>query len=460
MHSVILINPWIYDFAAHDLWSKPLGLLYIAGYLRDMGLNLHMIDCLDKNNPDMLNHFSAKKPAVKKYGTGKYYREEIEKPSSLKHVPRKYSRYGIHPDIYIKSLKAIKKPSAILVTSLMTYWYPGVIEAIRIAKEIHPGVPVILGGIYARLCSDHARKYSGADYVASEINLYNLPELTDILARFGINAETMPAKLPAGKHALSLQINSYYPAFDTYPHLDYVTIQTSTGCPYKCKYCASRFLYPVFKRRDPDDVVSEIRHWHTKYNVADFAFYDDALLVDSERHIVPILEKLQKNNICVRFHTPNALHVKEITPDIARLLISSGFTTIRLGLETSDMDMHRELDKKIAHGDFEVAVKNLLHAGYSKKDIGAYILMGLPGQSVESVTETVLFADRTGVMPYLAEYSPIPETPLWDASAACARYDIKSDPIFHNNSLLSCWNNDQLQKLPELKNLVKKIRGA
>jgi hypothetical protein len=32
---LILINPWIYDFAAYDLWSKPLGLLYLAGYLRD-----------------------------------------------------------------------------------------------------------------------------------------------------------------------------------------------------------------------------------------------------------------------------------------------------------------------------------------------------------------------------------------------------------------------------------------
>jgi radical SAM superfamily enzyme YgiQ (UPF0313 family) len=459
VHSVILINPWIHDFAAHDLWSKPLGLLYIAGFLREMGLNVNVIDCMDNNNPDMLNSLSARKTVVKKYGTGKYYREEIERPDSVKHVPRKYFRYGIHPEIYRNLLKKIKKPSAILVTSLMTYWYPGVIEAIKIAKEIHPSVPVILGGIYARLCTDHAREFSGADYVASEINLDNISSLPDILARYDISVETRPAKIPAGKHALSLHgDNSFYPAFDTYPHLDYVTIQTSTGCPYRCKYCASRFLYPSFIRRDPDEVVSEIIHWHKRFNVVDFAFYDDALLVNSERHIVPILEKLQNNYIRVRFHTPNALHVKEITPDMARLLFSSGFTTIRLGLETSDMDMHRELDKKIALGDFETAVQNLKEAGFNKKDIGAYILMGLPGQSVESVTETVIFADKAGAMPYLAEYSPLPETPLWDASVACARFDLKSDPIFHNNCLLSCWSEEQIQRVPELKTLVKHIR--
>ena len=459
MNSIILINPWIYDFAAYDLWSKPLGLLYIAGYLRSRGLSVNVIDCMDKNNPEMLNDSSVTKPASRKYGTGKYFRKEIEKPFSVKHVPRTYSRYGINPGIFENQLKKIKKPSAILVTSLMTYWYPGVVDVITAVKKIHPGVPVILGGIYARLCWDHAKSFSGADYIADEITLDNISLLTDILANFDINLETGPAKMTEGKHSLSLNDDdAFYPAFDTYSKIDYVTLLTSTGCPYRCKYCASSFLYPVFKRVDHDAVIDEIEHWHTNYKVNDFAFYDDALLIDSERHIVPILEKVKSKGIDVRFHTPNALHVKEISPAIARLLYSSGFRTIRLGLETSDMNIHRALDQKVSMGDFENAVKNLIKAGYSKKDIGAYILMGLPGQTVESVTETVKFADKAGAMPYLAEYSPLPETPLWEASLACSRYDLKSDPIFHNNCLLSCWSEEQVQKVPDLKKLVKEIR--
>ena len=34
---VLLVNPWIYDFAAHNLWIEPLGLLTIAAALRDSG---------------------------------------------------------------------------------------------------------------------------------------------------------------------------------------------------------------------------------------------------------------------------------------------------------------------------------------------------------------------------------------------------------------------------------------
>lgn len=446
MSSIILINPWIYDFAAYDLWSKPLGLLYLAGYLRNKNIPVHVIDCMDPNDSEMKKDRSAKMPVRRRYGTGKYYREEAVKPEVLKHIDRTYSRYGISPDVFKKRLKNIKEPSAILVTSLMTYWYPGVVEAINIAKKIHPDVPVILGGIYARLCRDHAERSSGADYIAYDVTMDNIKPLSDILYKAGITGYEKN------------DASTFYPAFDTYDSMDYICLLTSTGCPYKCKYCASNFLYPSFSRRDPEEVVREIEYWYRRFGIHDFAFYDDALLVDSKGHIVKILEKVKQKELRARFHTPNAIHVKEITYDIATLLHSSGFKTIRLGLETSDFNMHDELDNKLSEGDFERAVKNLIRVGYSRKDIGAYILMGLPGQSVESVSETISFADGTGAIPYLAEYSPLPGTPLWEAAVKSSEYDIKNDPIFHNNTLLPCWDEGKRHRIPLLKKMVREIR--
>ena len=64
----------------------------------------------------------------------------------------------------------------------MTYWYPGLFKAIKIVKDFFNGVPVILGGIYATLCDEHAVTHSGADYVIpgrGESELLRLiPELT------------------------------------------------------------------------------------------------------------------------------------------------------------------------------------------------------------------------------------------------------------------------------------------
>ena len=171
-----------------------------------------------------------------------------------------------------------------------------------------------------------------------------------------------------------------------------------------------------------------------------------------------LLEKLISLGLNLRFHTPNALHVREITHDMARLLHLSGFRTIRLGLETSDMELHRDLDKKLSEGEFERAVNNLRKAGFQMEEIGVYILMGLPGQSVESVAETIDFVGRTGATPYLAEYSPIPQTPMWEMAQACSSYDLSSEPLFHNNTLLSCWDDDQRTKVPELKKRALKIR--
>jgi len=249
-----------------------------------------------------------------------------------------------------------------------------------------------------------------------------------------------------------------YPAFDLLSRIDYICLLTSRGCPYRCQYCASHFLDPDVIRRDPDEILDEIHFWHRDYGVRDFAFYDDALLVESDTHAGVLLEHLAKQALNLRFHTPNALHVKEITPDIAKLMYLTGFKTIRLGLETSDFSLHTDLDNKVAEGDFDRAVHNLLAAGFSRNEIGAYMFVGLPGQTVDSVIKTIEFVARVGVIPYLAEYSPIPHTALWEKAIRHSEYDLASEPLFHNNTLLPCWNNSQKKEIPKLRQMVLEVR--
>ena len=386
--------------------------------------------------------------ARRAYGTGKFLRERAPRPPALKHVPRSYSRYGIPKQLLVNALREAKRADAILVTSLMTYWYPGVKEAIAVAREVHPRTPILLGGIYARLCEEHASATSGADRVVTGISLQNMAKLLDELLDLGMvgNMTAPPSEaLP-------------FPAFDLLHGLDHVSLLTSIGCPYRCEYCASHFLNPQLFRRDPHQVLSEILHWHRERGILDFAFYDDALLVGFEKHLGLLLEGLVKQNLRLRFHTPNALHVKGLSPEAAELLWRAGFKTIRLGLETSDMTMHQNLDRKLAEGDFERAVHWLHMAGFSREQIGAYILAGLPGQSPGSVKESIEFANRVGAMPYLAEYSPIPHTPLWKKAVASSQYDLALEPLFQNNTLLPCWNEEQRREFTQVKARVREIR--
>jgi radical SAM superfamily enzyme YgiQ (UPF0313 family) len=450
VQSLILINPWIYDFAAYDLWSKPLGLLYLAGYLRASGFNVHLIDCLDVHHPEMKAGNPHAYPVRRAYGTGKFWREIVSKPPALKAIPRSYSRYGMSRQVFVKELMRVKNPSAILVTSLMTYWYPGVKEVIGLCRDIHPGTPVLVGGIYARLCEDHALQACGGDQVVSGMTLTTMASVLDVLKDHGIDggeAGISPGTLP-------------YPALDLLHGIDYVPLLTSSGCPYRCDYCAGPFLNPALFRRDPLEVLAEILYWHKEYGVRDFAFYDDALLVGFEAHAGILFENLARLNLNLRFHSPNALHVREITSEAAELMAGIGFRTIRLGLETSDMAMHERMDGKVSQGDFERATANLKRNHFERKDIGAYVLAGLPDQSVESVTESVEFVAQAGATPYLTEFSPMPHTPMWPRAVAASEYDIVSEPLFHNNSLLPCWNQAQRARFRELKKRLRDLRAA
>src|SRR3989339_1709225 len=92
---IILINPWIHDFSAYDLWLKPLGLLYIAAYLEKYGYQICLIDCLDY------------KATPKPYGCNKFYSEEIAKPCHFHNIPRKYKRYGMPPAVFTRLLMEI-----------------------------------------------------------------------------------------------------------------------------------------------------------------------------------------------------------------------------------------------------------------------------------------------------------------------------------------------------------------
>jgi radical SAM superfamily enzyme YgiQ (UPF0313 family) len=426
---ILLINPWIIDFAAYNLWMKPLGLLRIGSLLRMNGFRITLIDCLD---------YSAK---TKRYADGNFLKTKISKPPALKSIPRNYSQYGIAEEMLLKNLSLLEEPDLICVSSGMTYWYPGVFKLIEITNKLFKNAPVILGGIYATLCSDHAKKHSGADIVFEGSEPLGVLRL--ICKLTGFEATPSPE--------LRTDILPY-PAFDLYPQLNYVSIATSRGCPLRCTYCASPFLTKGFFRRDPVEVVDEIECWTGKYGVNNIAFYDDALLIEPSRHILPILKEIIRKRIHCNFHTPNGLHIREIDEEVGSLLFRAGFKTIRLGLETSNEAMQLQTGEKVNNQAFNQAIEHLRRAGYSGEEIGVYVMAGLPGQRVGEVEESIAFVKEAGAKPMLVEYSPVPHTPLFEKAKKMSQFDLEYEPLYHNNSILPCqWEGFTLADYKRLK---------
>ncbi|MEW6026707.1 MAG: cobalamin-dependent protein [Planctomycetota bacterium] len=440
--SIILVNPWIHDFAAYDLWLKPLGLLYVAAHLERHGFKVQLIDCLDY----------GRKP--KQYGCSKFHSEEITKPCHFQNIPRKYKRYGMPPEVFTRLLMGINEqadePVLIGVTSMMTYWHQGVSETIRYIKEVFTGTPVVLGGVYATLCYKHALKKSGADHVIQGPGEEAVLNLARKLA---------PIDRSTGRPA-DRQID--YPAYYLYDNLQSVAMLTSWGCPFRCSYCSSASLSDKFTQRPAGEVLDEMEYYHKQLGVTDIAFYDDALLANpvrsghdgnnncfdnlnapisgasngasAETHIHPILDGIIRCglNRKLRFHTPNGLHIKYIDKLLAQKLYKANFKTIRLGFE--GMDEHKASPEQLAG-----VIAYLKEAGFTAENIGVYVLMGRPSQNLDEIDRAIEFVHHCGAQVRISQYSPVPGSA--DFAKLLPLYpDLETEPLLHNKSVYYCHN--------------------
>jgi radical SAM superfamily enzyme YgiQ (UPF0313 family) len=421
--TALLINPWIYDFAAFDMWAVPLGLLSIAAILRNTGWDVSFVDCTSRQHPSIADKVPHEKP----YHCGQYFAEEVGKPEAISWVPRRYKRYGIPEEVFIQDIRNAVRPDVILVTSRMTYWYPGVHRVIEIVRDVFPRTPIILGGTYATLCPDHARAVCKPDILFSgeaEEKICSLIEQTvgvKMVEHAGFNGHELDS-LP-------------FPAWDLLPSQKALPIETSRGCPYSCAYCASGRLFSGFRKKSAGRVTDEIEYAVASFGTEDFSFNDDALLFNAPTHFEKIADEVSRRGLYARFHTPNSVFANAITPAVSEKLRAMNFHTIRLSLETTNVKRLKKMNRKILPRHFDEAMKNLRAAGFTKKEVGAYIMVGLPRQGADEVREAIDYSIARGATPHLAEYSPIPGTPAWEEAVASARLDIRNELLLHNNSI-------------------------
>ena len=380
--NALLIAPYIHDFAAFDLWLKPLGLLYVASAAERAGYGVRVVNCLDRLYAD--SQGSPPGRSASRLGAGKLRSEIIDTPDVLASIPRRYKRYGIPLDAFEKALADGPRPDVIGVGSMMTYWYGGVAETISIVRAVWPGVPVVLGGVYATLCPEHARLRGGADVVVEGPGEERFLEF--LRAEIGPGGGDVDDSAPVR------------PNYHLLGAIDSVSMLTSFGCPFSCSYCASRLLRRGYQQRPVAEVVDEMAYYAHEMNIRDIAFYDDALLVNADRHAKPILREVVKRRLGARLHTPNGLHANMVDRELAGLMRESGFATVRLSVESVDEARLKDSCMKVSMEGFEEAVKFLFEAGYSHGEIEAYVMMGAPGQPPEEVERTIRLrrADRSG----------------------------------------------------------------
>ena len=421
--TALLINPWIRDFKCYDEWMEPLGLLWIARFLEEQGVRIHFIDCLDRfPDRDILKPGKSKKFAV-----GEYSRIELDKPPIYSTIPRKYKQYGISEQLFLERLRRVPEADVILVGSGMTYWCDGIRRTLELTRRLFPKSCIVLGGIYASLCEDHARRLPEVDQVLT--GRFCTDHLQAILQILGIGSSSRvppPSGWPQPDYSL---LNA---------KLGHRAIVTGSGCPFNCSYCASRFLEPLFHRRPPEAIVEQITESYAR-GIRDFAFYDDALLFKYQDHMAIIVDRLRAGEIEARFHTPNGLHARWITRDVARDLLRGGFQSLRFGFESDTPEAQKSSGEKVTRAEMEECLVNLCEAGFRKEQIGVYLLVGLKGEPWGETVRRARWVQARNAMVLPNFLSPVPHTRDYDALAE--RYPILTeDPRSHNDLFFALYS--------------------
>lgn len=399
---ILLVNPPVYDFAAYDFWLKPYGLLSVAGLFRGRA-DLRLFDYLDRRHPFMAGRRELESD---RWDRGRFYGERIESPACLRVIPRYFRRFGLPRRVFADFLAAEGPFDFVLIQTMMTYWYQGIAEVIEDIRVLRPEAKIVLGGNYATLCPDHARTL-GADMLVHGADLDPLWKYLGITPDF-----TQPA------------------LWETYPKLSVGALKLADGCPFSCTYCSVSKVYGRFRPRPLEHALAELELL-MRLGVRNVAFYDDALLFEPDKVLIPFMDEVLRQNVKVNFHSPNALNARFVTAELAELMVRAGFKTFYLGFESASLQWQKRTGSKVFSDELASAVGYLIRAGVEHENITAYQILGHPHIEIQELEASMRFVNSLGIRGTLADFSPIPGTPDGEF---CRKWVNLDEPLMHNKT--------------------------
>ncbi len=168
-------------------------------------------------------------------------------------------------------------------------------------------------------------------------------------------------------------------------------VTTSRGCPFICTFCASPNLWKrKIRFRSAKNVVDEIQYLTEKFNVKEIHFEDDNLTL-KKSHIEDICNEIINRDLHINWATPNGIRVETVTPDLLKLMKRSGCYYLAFGIESGNQKILDNIKKKTKLETIEYAAREASKAGIVTQ---GFFIFGLPGETEETIDETIRFAKK------------------------------------------------------------------
>lgn len=294
------------------------------------------------------------------------------------------------------------RPHVVGVCAWTDFWYDAW-RCVQIAKEVDPAIHVTVGGPHVGIYAQVTLEHSGCDSVIvgdGELPFFwivnslshgevprDLPGLH--LKEHGIKAGEDLFYIQGDLDVLPIPDRTLLPYrlyTDVIGKDDFVTTMiTSRGCPYRCTFCKLSFQKTL--SRSAESVVAEMEQI-AALGIREVQVYDDTFTW-SKKRLIDICKGIVGRSIKVRWAIRD--RVSSATPESLEWLARAGCSRIHFGIESGSNKTLKQIKKAITT---EQAVEAVRLAKQHGLEVMGYFMIGLPGETVEDMRETIKFATR------------------------------------------------------------------
>lgn len=168
------------------------------------------------------------------------------------------------------------------------------------------------------------------------------------------------------------------------PPKKYVTLFSSRGCPYGCIYC-HRIFGNKLRTHSAERIVEEIKFYRKKYGVNNFEFSDDIFNHDRKR-LFETCDRILNLNVKLKLSFPNGLRLDTLRKDSMDALADAGMYDCACPLESGSPRIQKLIGKNLNISRYLENVKYLV----SKRIFTfGFVIMGFPTETEEDLKQTL-----------------------------------------------------------------------
>jgi radical SAM superfamily enzyme YgiQ (UPF0313 family) len=167
----------------------------------------------------------------------------------------------------------------------------------------------------------------------------------------------------------------------------WLPVQTRRGCAMSCSYCSTGMIEgQMLRKHSPETMVDWIAGWR-KAGVHQFYFVDNTFNLPAS-YAKEVCRKLIDQDLNVKWWS--ILYPKHVDGKLAAYMARAGCEQVSIGFESGSERILKNMNKKFTLEEVRDISKILSEQGIKRM---GFLLFGGPGETRESVEESLAFAD-------------------------------------------------------------------